>query len=122
MYKYRLNEDEQVIPEGETRPRMRHGTGKYTHEFYSYDGEWEDDAMHGKGLYKYASGASYSGQFQKDKYHGQGKYAWPDGRVYDGAWEEGVMHGKGVFTDIEGRQWAGLFHNGTGPGLTELQP
>ena len=55
--------------------KVKHGHGKITFsgttasEFGNeeYEGDWEEDLMHGYGVYKYTSGAVYSGQWQKGK-------------------------------------------------------
>ena len=49
--------------------KVKHGHGKITYpgttasEYGSeeYEGDWEDDLMHGYGTYKYTSGAVYTG-------------------------------------------------------------
>ncbi len=54
---------------------MKHGQGKITFSGINaydmgtedYEGDWEDDLMHGYGTYKYTSGALYSGQWHKGK-------------------------------------------------------
>jgi len=50
----------------------------------TYDGEWENGLMHGKGLYKWPSGVSYKGPFVMGKMLGKGSMRWPGGNVYDG--------------------------------------
>ncbi|CAG9464701.1 unnamed protein product [Pedinophyceae sp. YPF-701] len=119
-YMHRLKEGETAVPEGETRPRYRHGKGTFIEGDYKYEGNWEDDKMCGKGSFVFASGARYDGEFKDNKYHGTGTYKWSDGRQYEGGWEEGKMHGKGVYLDREGHRWEGQFFNGAGPGLTQL--
>lgn len=118
-------EGEEVPPppepvEGEDAPRtyVRHGRGKsQVAGKWSYDGEWNQDVMEGKGVFTYASGATYDGEWMNNAYAGQGTYTWPNGTSYVGQWENGAMHGQGTYTDEEGRQWTGAFYNNTGPGL-----
>ena len=43
---------------------MGHGAGGET-----YEGEWLNDMMHGRGTFEYASGAKYVGQFKDGKMH-----------------------------------------------------
>ena len=51
--------------------KLKHGHGKITfsgttsNEFGNeeYTGDWEDDLMHGYGVYKYTSGSIYQGQW-----------------------------------------------------------
>ena len=107
-------------PEGEDAPRtyVRHGKGKsQVAGQWSYDGEWNQDVMEGRGVFTYASGAVYDGEWKDNAYNGTGTYTWPDGTKYVGQWENNAMHGKGTYTDTEGRQWTGDFYNNSGPGL-----
>ena len=78
-----------------------------------YDGEWDDDLMHGHGTYKYTSGAVYQGQWVKGKQHGFGKIQYPDGSGYEGSWVNNLMHGEGIYTDSEQIRWEGIYVNGT---------
>jgi hypothetical protein len=95
----------------------RNGRGSFNDGFLKYDGDWKDDAMHGNGSLKFASGASYDGAIHENTFDGKGKYMWPDGSWYDGQWRNNRMHGEGIYCDPSGRQWEGRFYNGTGPGL-----
>ena len=75
--------------------KVKHGHGKITflgttsNDFGNeeYDGDWEDDLMHGFGTYKYTSGATYTGQWVKGKMDGSGIMKYADGSQYDGQWE-----------------------------------
>eukprot|EP00927_Polykrikos_kofoidii_P077277 TRINITY_DN74234_c0_g1_i1.p1 TRINITY_DN74234_c0_g1~~TRINITY_DN74234_c0_g1_i1.p1 ORF type:complete len:537 (-),score=87.32 TRINITY_DN74234_c0_g1_i1:240-1703(-) len=62
-----------------------------------YEGEWENDLMHGQGSFKWADGSSYEGSFHSGEMHGFGRYEWPEGSAYDGAWVRGQMSGQGQF-------------------------
>lgn len=50
--------------------KQKHGTGKATyaglqgHGQESYDGEWVNDLMHGRGKYIFANGSVYEGQWR----------------------------------------------------------
>ena len=50
----------------------------------SYDGDWVEGNMHGRGVYTYANGDSYDGDWVDDKKHGRGVHTYADGGVYDG--------------------------------------
>lgn len=63
----------------------------------SYEGEWENDVMHGQGAFRWADGSSYEGSFHQGELHGFGRYEWPEGSAYDGAWARGQMSGQGQF-------------------------
>jgi hypothetical protein len=56
--------------------------GTYIDGSYTYNGQWEEDAMHGQGQFNFASGASYDGAWAAGQYNGVGVYKWPDGRAY----------------------------------------
>ena len=58
-------------------------TGKYAEGRFVYEGEFDEDAVTGKGKFSYPSGASYEGQWVNGVYSGHGKYSWPDGRSYE---------------------------------------
>jgi len=101
--------------------QMRHGKGVYTEgaaEDQTYDGEWQEDMMQGRGIFSYTTGAQYEGEFAANKYHGHGTFRFPDGAVYVGSFKDNQMHGKGTYTDAQGVEWTGKFFNGTGPGLS----
>lgn len=76
---------------------MKHGHGKITFPSAAaaaggdlgqeeYEGDWEEDLMHGYGKYKYTSGAVYTGQWAKGKQHGHGCIQYADGSSYEGNW------------------------------------
>lgn len=98
--------------------KAKHGHGKITYTqgessgLEEYEGDWEDDLMHGYGVYHYTSGAVYSGQWNRGKQHGQGKMSYADGSSYEGAWVNNLMHGEGVYTDSELIRWPGIYVNG----------
>jgi len=48
----------------------------------SYEGEWQDDKWHGRGMYRYLGGCSYDGEFKCGEMHGRGTYLWPSGQAY----------------------------------------
>lgn len=54
---------------------MRNGKGKFYYEEGSYyDGEWENNKMHGHGKLYYANGRlAYDGQWVNDEFNGFGK-------------------------------------------------
>ena len=101
--------------------KVKHGHGKITFTgttsneigIEEYDGDWEDDLMHGYGTYKYTSGAVYTGQWVKGKMHGQGTKRYADGSSYDGQWEENLMSGEGIYVDSDYIKWEGIFTKGT---------
>ncbi|TMW62499.1 hypothetical protein Poli38472_005117 [Pythium oligandrum] len=92
---------------------VRHGHGVYHNGPERYDGAWEQDQMHGHGVYQFATGAVYDGEFQHNVFHGQGRYQWSDGACYEGHWRHGRMHDDaGRYVDRDGVDWKGRFFNG----------
>ena len=117
-----LAEGEEPPPEPEDgtelRTYVRHGKGKNSVDGkWTYEGDWVQDKMEGKGAFTYKSGAVYDGDWVANKYHGAGTYTWPDGTKYVGQWVDNAMHGQGTYTDKDGREWVGVFYNNDGPGL-----
>eukprot|EP00741_Cyanophora_paradoxa_P020551 tig00000227_g19838.t1 len=97
----------------------RHGRGTLIDGDRTYEGDWVMDKMHGKGMFRYSSGAVYEGDWADNQYEGRGKYTWNDGSYYEGEWKANKMHGEGVYIDVKGVMWRGRYYNGTGPGLLQ---
>ena len=82
---------------------QRHGYGKLTkpHDdgfdiYYDiYEGDWVNNQMHGKGIYKFRNGDIYEGDRVNGKKHGYGTYKYKNGDYYEGEWMNDKMHGKG---------------------------
>ena len=102
---------------------MKHGKGTIIHGNSTvdtqgsgiciYEGDWEQDLMHGQGVYTFTSGAVYTGQWVKGKRQGDGKITYLDGSSYEGQWENDMMHGDGQYLDSDGILWNGIFVNNT---------
>jgi hypothetical protein len=88
--------------------RASWGTGGYE----SYDGEWEEDKMHGQGIMKLRSGDSYDGQWKEGKKHGQGMYKWSNGDSEEGQWEGGKTQGRFIRTEADGARYEHLYDYG----------
>jgi len=71
--------------------------------------------MHGKGVFKFASGKIYTGEFVEDRREGFGTMTWPDGRAYEGIWTNGIMNGYGKMVYPDGTIKDGLWVNGKEP-------
>ena len=78
-----------------------------------YQGEWQDNAPHGRGSYTWASGDRYEGEWQAGRMHGEGTYVWTDGAHYTGSWRDGLRHGAGSFSWADGDRMHGEWHEGT---------
>ena len=77
-----------------------------------YVGEWQNNNMHGQGIYMWADGRKYEGEYLNDKKHGFGIYTYPDGRSYNGQWANGKQHGEGIFITPHGASRKGIWHEG----------
>ncbi|KAF1331174.1 Phosphatidylinositol-4-phosphate 5-kinase, partial [Globisporangium splendens] len=75
---------------------VRHGVGTFVNGPEHYEGDWESDQMHGKGVYQFASGCRCEGEFVHNLFHGTGVYQWTDG----------------AYVDKDGVAWRGRFFNG----------
>jgi hypothetical protein len=38
----------------------------------SYEGQWQDNQMHGKGIYRYADGSVFEGEWRENAVWGEG--------------------------------------------------
>lgn len=98
--------------------KLKHGHGKIvypgsqTKGQESFDGDWQEDKMHGYGRYEYTSGAVYSGEWLHGKMSGKGKMVNADGTSYVGDFSENKMHGEGAYTDKDNVTWEGIFNHG----------
>lgn len=98
--------------------KLKHGHGKVVFAgaqnrgSEEYEGDWQEDKMHGHGRYSFTSGAVYTGDWSKGKMQGQGTMVNVDGTSYEGEWLNGLMHGVGVYFDNQKVRWEGIFING----------
>ena len=66
-----------------------------------YEGEFKDNLMHGKGIYKYSNWDVYDGEWVEGMREGKGKMTYMKDYfnnkidIYEGDWEAGMRHGKG---------------------------
>ena len=99
--------------------KVKHGHGKATYAGLNgqggeeYDGDWQEDRMHGYGKYVFTSGSVYTGSWLVGKMHGKGRMVNADGTQYDGDWVANKMHGEGCYIDIDNVRWEGIFINGS---------
>jgi len=64
---------------------------------------------HGRGIYKWRSGAVYEGQYDHGLKNGLGSYRYPNGTIYRGSWKNGVKSGPGTITYTNGDKFSGTF-------------
>ena len=90
---------------GQIKDGLRNGKGRITWTVGDskgniYEGEWKDNAMHGKGLYIFTNGRRYKGDWYEGDMHGQGLMKYPNG-IYTGSWVHDKREGIGKFLYIE---------------------
>jgi hypothetical protein len=78
----------------------------------TYEGEFEDDTIHGEGIHVWSDGRGYSGQWTQNSAGSFGTMRWSDGRSYQGEWHEGHMSGYGKFQWPDGHFYAGQWWTG----------
>jgi len=77
-----------------------------------YEGEWQKDKKHGRGICYYPDKSVYEGYFVNDLFEGSnGKFVWANGDVYFGDWKNGKMEGEGIFTHHDSHFLKGKFKN-----------
>ena len=76
-----------------------------------YEGQWQNDKKHGRGLFVYSDKSKYDGIFVNDQYEGLGKFTWPNNNCYFGNWRCGRMDGEGEFCHFDGHILKGSFRN-----------
>ncbi|CEG41133.1 Junctional membrane complex protein Junctophilin and related MORN repeat proteins [Plasmopara halstedii] len=119
---------------GEFKDGKRQGQGIRTYggdksERRRYEGAWEDDEPHGKGVFerdgctamgtferglqngpgtmRFANGDTYDGTFEKGDLHGEGRFVYQNGGIYEGAFIRSKRHGKGTRVFANGDRYAG---------------
>ncbi len=83
-----------------------------------YEGEFQNDLLHGFGEYSYKSGHFFTGYFKKGRKNGNGTYININGSQYIGEFKYDLMHGKGklIFSEIESYEGDFRFNNIEGIG------
>ena len=92
-----------------------HGVGTYRYRVDDgrvvYHGEWDRGIRHGKGLLTYGDGSFYRGSFFLEQMHGHGVYVHKgDGAQYDGSWKNNMRHGIGSSIEPDGTIYHGEYH------------
>lgn len=90
----------------------KYGTGTYVWaNGNTYEGEFSDDLMHGKGKLNIIGKGTYEGDFVAGKKSGQGTFVFANGDIYTGSWLDDKMNGDGKYTFVNGDSYSGLFAN-----------
>ena len=112
--------------EGDFVNDLRHGNGKmifYNNNGDSYEGQFTNGEITGKGFYIWKNKHTYFGDFVAGKMHGKGLYKWTDGNQYEGEYINNIKEGQGEFKWKDGRIYKGNFKNGKphGKGLLTVK-
>ena len=76
-----------------------------------YEGFWDRDNKHGKGITTYPDQSVFVGELKKGIKHGFGKYVWSNGDSYEGSWKNNKMEGAGIFRHVGDIPLEGNFKN-----------
>lgn len=109
-----------TVYQGQWQSNCKHGKGiMHFIDGSKYEGDFEYDEIHGKGKFFYQSGEYYIGQFSCGIQHGSGAlYTMNDAKIYDGKWLDNRFHGKGTFYSVQGKKlYHGMWKQGLAHGL-----
>ena len=88
-----------------------HGIGSITKKTYEYEGDFNDGAITGRGIYNWFDGDAYVGDVVDGFRHGYGSYYYKSGNSYEGDWCKSLKHGFGVFFFKRGGIYNGEWEN-----------
>ena len=86
------------------------GTFKYSTGSI-YEGQWNDNYMHGVGTLNVPSEGKYEGEFNFSQKNGTGTFTWDDGAIYSGEWKDDQMEGQGTYTSPDKVKYIGTFED-----------
>ncbi|QDZ21659.1 hypothetical protein HOP50_06g41860 [Chloropicon primus] len=71
--------------------------GEANVKWESYEGEWSNNAMDGRGRYTFVDGSYYEGEYKQGQ-RTKGKFVSSDESIeYTGGWKDNMRHGFGTF-------------------------
>jgi hypothetical protein len=89
---------------------------------FSYEGEWKDGEMNGKGKLTFSNGDIYEGEFVRGEREGIGTYYYTEkGDVYKGSWKSGYKDGSGTYGYKNGKVIKGIWERGKLKSQTVVQ-
>lgn len=130
------NDSEMVLPNGDEVSEnanvtghcksgdCENGTGVMEYKNATYQGEFRNGKLHGKGLLRFNDGDSYEGEFANNLKEGRGHFiSVVDGWEYKGELLNDWFDGTGVFTNQHGDRYEGQFSKGfySGYGTIEYE-
>ena len=104
--------DGNVIYEGEFENNFVHGYGIfYNNSEMSYEGYWVNNFQETYGIENWRDGSTYIGQYYKGKKNGIGTYTWSDGTRYEGEWKNNNFEGYGIYYFSNNKAYFGQLKN-----------
>lgn len=102
------------VYEGDVKNAKGNGSGTLTFKNGDmYIGQFENALMHDeKGRMIYADGRTYEGEWIEGMMHGKGVLTWPTKRIYRGEFVKNVIKGNGVMTYDNEKMEKGSFDRG----------
>lgn len=98
---------------------QRIGNIRVQTEHFTYDGEFKNDGMNGKGKLMYTDGRGYEGTFKNGQLKGKGKEYIEDGSVIEANFKKGLADGLGTLTEPDGTIYTGNFDGGDLDGFVQ---
>jgi len=109
------------VYDGEWENDKMHGFGAYSYgDGSTYEGYWIDGRRHNYGQLRYANGNEYKGEFACGKKEGVGTLVFIDGGSYEGEWYQDLAHGKGKVVYENGDVYVGHFSHGMKRGIGNI--
>jgi hypothetical protein len=91
---------------------LKDGLGKFVSKDSNetYEGEFKNDQIDGKGTFVYADGSKYTGDCLNGEQHGYGRLDFANGEYYEGQFANNRIYGPGKFVYKDG-EYVGEFKN-----------
>ena len=107
---------------GEFKLNKFNGKGKikFLKEGHSYEGNFVNNEISGKGIFKWSNGEIYEGEMTNGIMNGYGKYIYSNGQIYEGNYVNGVKEGVGKLTYPGNKIFKGEFKKGSPEGFGYL--
>jgi hypothetical protein len=102
---------ENATYDGQWQNNTWHGKGVFDAPAEHYEGDFFEGKNWGQGVTTYPDGGRHEGKYVKGQRHGYGVMTYPDGSCYEGMWEEDLRCGQGKLTYPDGRVFEGNFVN-----------
>ena len=71
------------------------GVIEFIKEGHKYEGEFKNNEINGRGIFRWKNGDIYEGEMTNGKMNGHGTYKYSNGHIYDGDYIDGLREGKG---------------------------